>query len=193
MTADEAFALTVWLAAFGAVLRWGVLRIRGGPSDAGSRVRAVKRARRVPIRDAADGATVKLTGTARFTPDVVAAPFTGRPCSCYVVALFRRASMDYGPETRGEAEGARSFFVEDETGRARVEVGAATAIVPRMRTVGERHGGWEELEWALVEGDTVTVSGRARWENDLTSEDAARGDYRSVPRLLVVDASVILP
>jgi hypothetical protein len=62
-----------------------------------------------------------------------------------------------------------------------------------MRVVGQLRHGWQQLEWALVEGDTVIVSGRARWENDLMGEDAARGGYRKVPRLLVVDASVILP
>jgi hypothetical protein len=145
------------------------------------------------IRDAAEGATVKLAGTARLAHDVLAAPFTGRPCSCYAIEQVRRASVDYGPESRGAAEQARSFFVEDETGKALVEVGRATTIVSKMRVVGELRHGWQQLEWALAEGDTVTVSGRARWENDLTGEDAARGGYRNVPRLLVVDASVILP
>lgn len=186
-------AALVW--ACGATLAWTVgPRLLGGRiSFPDRRERAAKRAPHTAIGDVAAGATVKLRGTVRLAGEGLDAPFTGRRCCCYTIEQIRRRTVDYGRESRGRAHDARNFFVEDETGRALVEVGPETRIVAEARSVGDSPDGFDLFEWALMEGSAVSVFGPARWERDPDPGDAARSaGYRDAPRLLVVGASVIL-
>ncbi len=155
---------------------------------------AANKAPWTPIAEVVDGATVKVAGRVGLADEVLVAPFSERRCCCYSAELRRSMVTNHAPyvETMGRDEEARAFLLDDGEGKALVKVGPATRTVAMQRKVGGSHGDWDAWEWALTDGDVVAVFGPARWELDHDSGCMQRLSYRDAPRVLVVDASVIL-
>lgn len=172
-----------------------------------------KLGKRAPVRvaDAKHGTPVRLTGHVRLPDRPLEAPVSLRPCAAWQVKVQQRQRNEHGawmadPYDIGEKRQLVSFFLEDETGVARVEVdqarlllvsepmehdGKAEADAIRARLeAGEgqiriRDGGGIFLfhEAVLEAGEAVTVMGLAAIEEDPT----AKGDgYRDGGRRLVV-------
>lgn len=165
------------------------------------------------IAEASDG-VVAIVGTVRRLPTspCFPAPLSGRECLAYQVE---------GTNTTGAlANEARcaSFLLEDETGRAIVQLEVASQAGPRLvdaelqltadwRTGTERTGwgaveefltkhrvliGLSRVEAILAEGATVAVRGRSR--RTIEPDPQRVDDYRAAPSrlLLVGDAEVPL-
>ncbi|MCA9607609.1 MAG: hypothetical protein KC619_18505 [Myxococcales bacterium] len=169
--------------------------------------------KRAPTRvaDAKHGAPVRLVGRVRLPDRPLEAPVTLRPCAAWQVKVQQRQQNEHGawmadPYDIGDKQKVVTFFLEDETGVARVEAtdaqlllvrepapheGKAEADAIRARLeAGEgqiriRDGGgiFVFQEAVLEAGEPVTVMGLAAIEDDPT----AKGEgYRGGGRRLVV-------
>jgi hypothetical protein len=178
--------------AFGMTVAVNAIRARFSPL--GRLVHAAEQARRTPITAVPDGATVKVAGWVALADEVLVAPFSERRCCRYTAELRRSVVVDHAPyvETIGRDEGGRAFVIEDEAGKALVEVCPATLTVAMQRKVGRVREDWDQWEWVLADGDAIAVFGKARWEHDRDPGAMPCVGYRDLPRVLVVDAAVIL-
>lgn len=190
------------------------LMLHGGFEGSVAR-RALRRARTTPIAEVQDGTIARITGRVRIEGEPLRAPFTARECAAWTVDVDAKALEHHGPLVQKALrdQDSRSFYVEDETGRALVK-----AVTPKMALVDDfrvesgrldpaeavleaflnRHGASakdvtgrdRELtyqEGVLEEGEEATVLGVAHWQ---ASADAAsrRSGFRDPPRLLVIEA-----
>jgi hypothetical protein len=113
---------------------------------------------RVPIAEIAGDQFAKATGRVRYCGEPLRAPFTGRPCAAYRVAVwqqgFRRPHEVFGASSR------QDFLLVDGTGKALVEVDKAlmflrreftspkiTAVTPALAAFLERHGQRQLLKY----------------------------------------------
>jgi hypothetical protein len=172
------------------------------------RRRLLKRAVPTLVRDAKEGAVVKIVGRLRLGERVHQAPLSGRACAYYNLAITERKNKRTD-ELQREAR-YFPFQVEDTSGRAFVPLdGKAPMMIVvddrhiRTRTVGEDDPGARELlisrginpkgilffrtidisEGVLEEGEMVAVLGRACWEVDA---GGVGGGFREAPRRLVL-------
>lgn len=175
--------------------------------------RALKQAPRVTVREAREGALVRLSGRAEMIDDGwLRAPLTGRPCAAYVVLVeeYRKRGKSGSWRTLIREDAALEFELHDETGRARVRPGTPRMALERdagfrsgllqdatpeleafLARHGERSEGWllnrrlRYREGVLAQGEPVAAYGRACWEDD-PSPTAAGGGYRDRPRRLAL-------
>lgn len=169
----------------------------------------IARARPCRVAEAREGEIVALTGT--IVVDVaLRAPMSGRECAYFHLKIEEKVSDMWSvlvEHQRGDA-----FFVEDETGRARVDGARIDAIVvmDRHRRSGVFENATPDLEQLLArygrkstgilgfnntlrynEGvlspsEQVTVIGRAKWVDDPKAQGGYRGGGKSL-RLVAPD------
>jgi hypothetical protein len=158
--------------------------------------RALRAAQRVPVAEVHDGQAVKLVGRLRLDPTAqeLAAPITGRRCAYFEASVDQRKSSgksSHWSTIIRETDFVGSFYVEDSSGRALVEVflpqvvltmdahfssGTFNDASPRLERFLSRHGesseGWvfnktlRYTEGALEEGEEVAVYGLCVQEPD---------------------------
>lgn len=134
---------------------------------------------------------------------------TDEPCVYYRLLVEGPMPVGQEPEVLLETGQGVDFFVEDDTGRARVRVkGAAVSLTKHQ--VGWRDavargidamlppGRAEDLapsrmtfhEGRLDEGELVAVRGKGRWET--TAEAGPGAGYRTRPKQLVLSAPLVI-
>jgi len=169
--------------------------------------RALRAAARVSVAEARDGQLIKIVGRLRSDPAArrLAAPLTGRACAYHETVVEERRSSGKSSHWRTlirEVDFAGSFFVDDGSGQALVEVASPRVVLVtdahfRSGTFNDaaqelenfltRHGesseGWvfnrplRYSEGALEEGEEVAVFGRCVLEPDPDPSGAGVG-YR---------------
>jgi len=174
--------------------------------------RALRRARRVDIRDAKAGELVKIIGKVAPAGAQLRAPLSGRACVLYDVIVEESSGRGgtWSPIIRETH--AVDFLVEDATGRALVRTqpirvhsekdrgydsGFLNDATPELEAFLERHGKSSEgmvfnrqlryREGTFEQGELVAALGEAGWEID-PDPVGAGGAYRDAPRRLVVGA-----
>ncbi|HWO18404.1 MAG TPA: GIDE domain-containing protein [Kofleriaceae bacterium] len=156
----EALALVLVLGGIAAGATWywsATARLR----------RALRRAKRVSIADAPEGAVVRLDGRV-LEGETLEAPLTGRRCVYYVAIVeeFEAGSTpDSWRELTREARGVQ-FTIEDGTGRAIVDPEGARVDVDLDRTASS--GALEEptaAQAAFLERRGVKLTG---WSSNRT-------------------------
>ena len=156
------------------------------------------------IRDADEGAIVKVVGEVVVCERTLVSPLSQREC-VYYDARATAPAVKTVRAVRVHARDAVDFFVEDESGRARVRVGGDMQVVVVRdvdRKVGffgyrglrrflREHGAGdvrvrEIKEGSLEPGERVAVVGRASW----VARDPALvpTTYRERPQILVLSA-----
>jgi DNA-binding transcriptional regulator YdaS (Cro superfamily) len=181
-------------------------------SEAAKIRRALRAARKVAIREATSGEVVRVSGRVRPVGEPLRAPLSQRPCVYFETTVEEyRSSGKSGKwvEIIRETEGM-DFLLEDETGKAvvrasemkvlavkdhRRESGTFNDAAPDLEAFLARHGksstGWifnknlRYKEGIFSPGETITVLGQARWEQDPDPTSAGTG-YRDVPKRLVL-------
>lgn len=175
--------------------------------------RELRAAPTVKIGELAQGQTARVVGRAHRLDSDLVAPLTGRTCVYYVVRVDREVGDDGWQQVIYEEQGV-PFVVEDDTGRAIVEVyGAQMALDFDSR---DRTGTWnapDETQAALLAkygeperglvfrarhryreavieiGETVAVLGSSKRERDPTG---LPGGYRDAqPTLVRLQAAII--
>ncbi len=184
-----------------AVVTGVMARSKGGPAPA-----------LVSIASVEDGAEVRVRGAVRKHRRTLRAPLTDRECVHYRVRLdeglgrsgrqFRRRVIENDVQTV-------DFYIEDESGRAVVEVvhaSVGTAMdydgrpepgrkpSARVKALVRRHGfdmadvgwvaDWSCIEGVLADGDRVEVIGRVR----MVAGEGGDAGYREAPRAIVIEA-----
>lgn len=180
--------------------------------------RALRRAPRATVKEAREGALIKIVGKLRYaeTPPLIS-PLTDRPCALFRTTVQHRQSS--GRSSRwvtiiDSSEFQRDFWVEDSTGKALVKPevpkvvlvmdghftsGTLNEATPRLDAFLARYGetsrGWffnknmRYKEGILEEGEVVAVYGICRWEPN--PDPLAAGGYRERPmRLTIQDPEV---
>ena len=184
---------------------------------------ALRSATVVPIARVKERQLAKVVGRLRFAeaPPLVA-PLSERPCACWQITVKRPAAMADPEAQKKQASDDLSgmvaivddsahhgtFWLEDDTGRALVEVvapkllltrdrrfesGILTKATPRLESFLETYGYTSQgrifrksllgYEGVLEEGEQVAVFGLCRWEPDL--DPCAEGrTYRGAPARL---------
>ncbi|MCC7539612.1 MAG: hypothetical protein IT379_25545 [Deltaproteobacteria bacterium] len=176
--------------------------------------RALRAAPRVDVGKLGEGQLARVTGEVEeHEGNVLRAPISGRPCVAFDVTVEEyRSSGKSGSWHTVIHEGETvPFVVRDGTGRAivrrsfvrvAIEVddekrsGFLNDASPELEAFLSRHGrssaGWvfnktlRYREGVFEVGETVTVLGRARLEDD-PSPDAAGHGYRDRPRRVVLE------
>ncbi len=170
--------------------------------------RAAERARTSPIAEVHEGEVIRVTGKVSFAETAIVAPFSGRNCAHFEASVSTRHSRGY--RRRATTQRSRNFFVRDESGQLLVDTREAIIDVvedhhwwAREMDVEDRFDlehwlyqngpNWSRLvaekddlrysEGALTEGETVTVVGLAKVDND-----ASPAFYRDGPRRLGIVA-----
>ncbi len=172
--------------------------------------RALRTARRKPIREVLDGEVVKICGKLRYQGTPLEAPLTGRACAGWTVVVQEQGRQGH---TTIRDHSCVAFVVEDDSGRAVVDPVLVDLVLTvdrhlrsglfelpsrRMavflRKHHERTHGWllprglEYTEGALEEGEEVSVLGQGRWEPDPDPASATCAGYRGrATRLRIVD------
>jgi hypothetical protein len=187
----------------------GVIVYRTWFSKSARRARLLKRARPTLVRDAKEGAVVKIVGRLRHGDRVHQAPYSKRPCAYYGLVITQNPNSEQSQVVKSEARWL-PFYVEDTSGRAFVPIdGRAPLMIVvddrhvHARTFGEDDPGARELvasrgievrglifdksfevrEGVLEEGELVAVLGRACWEVDAAG---LGGGFREPPKRLVL-------
>jgi hypothetical protein len=181
-------------------------------SLAGRAKRALRRAPLVDVAQAEDGQLAKLVGRLRYDagrPPLVA-PLSRRACA-YYRAVVEQILEDSRKTIIDTSDFLPFFWLEDESGRARVELGSPTVILsmdahfssgfladarPHVEEFLAAHDqsstGWvfnkslRYREGVLEEGEQVAVCGLCRWEPD-PDPTASSGYRHSALRLRVVE------
>ena len=166
------------------------------------------RARSAPpirrAREVRDGEQVRIQGAARELKGGTAGPLSGRKCLKWRVDVEReiRKNKTTYWERHAHGESREDFLVDDGTVAvrvlgAKVELNVAApwstsreAAPPAVRDFVAQRGESidHELRWrerVVLEGDSVTVAGVARWEAGTPN---AQTGYRDAARRLVIDA-----
>jgi len=183
---------------------------------------ALRSATVVPVARVKDGQLAKVVGCLRFTEPPLIAPLSGRRCACWQVTVKRQRSLkDTEAEVKDRDDDLSgwvaivddrahhsTFWIEDDTGRALVEVEAPRLLLtrdkrfqsgplnkatPRLERLLQAYGETSEgrifskrlcyYEGALEQGEQVAVFGLCRWEPDLDPR-AERRSYRGAPSRL---------
>jgi len=174
------------------------------------RMRALKTVEPLGIASANEGEWVRVTGTAVRHHDQLTAPASLRSCLAYklrVSADSNDFSLMGGAATPNIHESdVVAFRVRNETGEALVE-----AVIPEFHLVEDHEGSTGSLkeipeplkrffvdhrvdytknfpffEGVLLEGQRVSVWGKASWETNTDMEGVTETAYRSQPRCLVI-------
>ncbi len=183
--------------------------------------RALKQVKPTAIGDARDGKAVKIVGELVYAGHSIPSPLSQRTCAYYsiVVEEYRSHGTRGGHwhEIIREEKGV-DFYLRDASGIALVRVASDGRDLPALvqdkkaraspilfddpnleRFLNERGRSVEgaffrknlrAFEGVLEAGERVAVGGLARWMPD---PDAAGGNYREVPKRLVLEASESLP
>lgn len=134
------------------------------------------------IADVGDGAIGWIQGRIVGDPTLVG-PCSKRPC-------FYFSMLEEGKPARNEA--ARELAIEDDSGRAIVELAGATIQVEYDYEIRHKRKDGEgplHREGILGPGEVIAVHGHCRWELD-QSPTARYGLYRDpLPRLLRVTST----
>jgi hypothetical protein len=182
-------------------------------SKTGRASRALRRAPLVAVAQAKDGQLAKLVGRLRYDPQTspIVAPLSRRRCA-YYRAVVEHHDDEHHKTLVDANDHLPAFWLEDESGRARVELIYPTVILsmdahfssgilndaaPHLQEFLAEHGesstGWvfnkalRYREGALEENEIVAVFGLCRWEPD-PDPSASSGSYRqSALRLRVVE------
>jgi len=176
--------------------------------------RALQRAPRVDICDAAAGQVVKIIGKVEPAGAQIQAPLSGRACVLYEVLVEEQPTGTGSGTWRTliRETNAVDFLLDDATGRAIVHTrpirvhaerdlaydsGFLNDATPALEAFLEKHGrtseGWvfnkrlRYSEGVLEAGQIVAALGEAGWERDPDPSCAGDG-YRDVPKRLVLDA-----
>ncbi len=175
--------------------------------------KAIRNAPLVPIREASEGATIRITGTLFEGERLLTAPLSGRPCC----AWHLRVIENQGKTSREVVNLHESvdFLIEDATGRASVN-GVALNFVAEADSQGssgmmsamfsgeshhklkaflEARGipvtsmglprSFRYWEGVLEPGERASVVGRATWLRD----PSKAAGYRTDGRFLRIEAS----
>lgn len=180
--------------------------------SAAARARRTLRSQRsVAIRDAPEGALVKVEGLVKYVGEPMEAPLSGRSCAMWQVLVEEQGGKQKGWHKLIDDSECRPFIINDGTGIALVN-----AVIPKLALVQDARfqsmtfvDATERLdafladhsqlstgmfgfnrnlryrEGIIEEGERVAVLGACRWEAD--PDGAARGGYRDAPRRLVVE------
>jgi hypothetical protein len=188
---------------------------------------ALRRAGVVPIARVKERQLAKVVGRLRFAeaPPLIA-PLSDRPCACWHITV-KRPGGTADPEAQkkqvsddlsgmvaivDDSACHGTFWIEDDTGRALVEVvapkllitrdrrfesGILTKATPRLESLLETYGHTTQgrvfrksllcYEGVLEEGEQVAVFGLCRWEPD-SDPRAERRNYRGAPSRLRISA-----
>jgi hypothetical protein len=188
------------------------LRFAFGPDRRIKRV--LRQVRPTAIAAARDGQAVKIVGQLVHASSTIATPIFDRACAFYSI-LVHEHPVQLGEIFR-EDKGV-DFYLRDGSSMAlvRASMGEARAAVVRDRrahssTLYDPNANVERFvaerripskvflssrsltvsEGVLVAGMRIAVAGLARWEPD---PDASGGNYREMPKRLVLEASEALP
>lgn len=185
------------------------------PSSASRR--AFRRAVHKKIADVKNGELVKIAGRIEAVDRALRSPLGAHRCAYYETVIGfvmeeLRHPQHADPSVLVRERYARELYVEDDTGKALIEVGTARIVVAReshrrgelthapsarVRSYLERHGydasafqGRTLLceERILEPGDEIWVFGAARWERDPHPSRHGTAGYRDVPKRLVLGA-----
>lgn len=192
------------------VIVYGFLAIDRRFSDRETSLRAMRSTAKVRIADARDGTTVRITGRIAVHRDLrLTTPISGRACVAYRVHVESRVRGRKSSHWRTVVDDRASvdFVLEDESGGALISARGADLVVdldhrqgseafrdstPALdaylvrRSAGvDAHTPIRFREGALELGETVTVVGVARWEDE--PGDSAAG-FRDAPKRLVLRA-----
>ena len=198
--------LMVFTAAF-----LGLLAHKVFLSTAARARRALRSAQSMAIRDAPDGAPVKVQGVVGYVGTATEAPLSGRPCALWEVHVEERGGRSKGWNTVIQDHECTPFLIDDGTGTALVN-----AVIPRLALVQDARfqsltfvDATERLEAFLASrglqstgifglnrtlryregvieaGERVAVLGVGRWE--AASDGVVRAGYREAPRRLVLE------
>jgi hypothetical protein len=97
--------------------------IAGRNSESGRIRRALRAAPAVSIAEAPLGVPIKLVGRLSYVGEPLLAPFSKRKCAAWSVVVKTPGPSSGSWWTSLEERKAQSFQIEDETGRALVELG----------------------------------------------------------------------
>jgi hypothetical protein len=169
------------------------------------RALGIRKGQPVAIADAVEGTLVRLSGLARRGSGAITAPLTGDPCVAFQLHVERLERQQRNNENwlpLVSDEGRVDFFLEDDTGRARIlgakieiatgffgdwQQGAANQpLQDLIARQGESHAQtlrWREL--VIRDGDPLEVVGLAK-RGEVTGQNGA--GYRGTRQELVVDA-----
>jgi hypothetical protein len=173
-------------------------------SEPAMRRRALARARPTRIAEVRSG-VVRLDGVVRLAGAPARLPLSGAEAIGHDTTLVITPAFDRARIAR--EVGVTPFYVEDESGRALVQVASdeldldaatpaeeplardsteALAFAARRRVSTAAAGGvrLSYRQARLAPGDRVSVLGEARWESPPSSPGA--GPYREAPRELVI-------
>lgn len=173
-----------------------------------SRWGKLRRAPRVRVADARDGAQVKLIGRLRHVEPPIPAPLSLRPCAYYQVVVRQRKSRGDSSHWKtiiDEQRCVARFLLEDESGTALIETDqlqvkldqdtqlssgtfndASPELEAFLTSRGQQSRGWvfnktlRYLEGVLEEGEVVVVQGLCHLEPDPDPARAGAG-YRDRP------------
>jgi hypothetical protein len=176
--------------------------------------RELRARKRVDIGSVADGATVKISGTAAHVKGLepLTAPLSGRPCVCWEVVVEEQVRTSKSSSWREivRDQRAQRFVIEDGTGRALVEARTPTIALhqddsyrsgtfndatPELEAFLERYdlsstgtlGFNKQLrycEGVIEAGERVSAFGRARLEPD---PDGGGAGYRKAAMRVVIE------
>lgn len=181
--------------------------------------RALAKVSATPVSEVREGTIVKLVGRASALGRPLTAPISERPCLAWHLAIQVRRGSGKNKHWRQvhQAMDAVTFSLEDETGRAHVDVRRVRMVLSEDHRAAHG-GGWsdgsDELlaycaeqgidtstflggsvpvrsrEGVIDPGEVVVVMGVARFEEDPSAE----GDgYRAVGKRLVLEAPADAP
>lgn len=180
----------------GSVLWWSRARVTG---------RRLARLPRTSIGEARSGSLVKVVGRARLGDRRLRAPLSGRPCACWEIVIEARPPDPLQHRVLFSEARATDFYLEDRSGRARVDMSRGGVLLvadmtveladrdPRRDQVLSRFGLLNDRELShmycreavVEEGETVLACGVGHWEADPLG---VGGGYREAPQILVLSA-----
>jgi alkylhydroperoxidase family enzyme len=171
--------------------------------------RKLAAARRVPIADFADGETALVVGRVVVGAQTLRGPISDKACVFYRLQVEGPMRVGQEPESLLETGEGVDFFVEDETGRARVIVAGADvslvkhpmasqqaidrgvdARVPAQLAQGLAPLRMSFFEGRLDAGEQVAIAGRGHWRT--AAAGASGGGYRHRPKQLEIGAPAVI-
>jgi len=165
--------------------------------------------RRRSVADIVDGETAMVVGRVVTGAKTLRGPITGKDCVFYRLLVEGPTRVGQEPETLVETGEGVDFFVEDETGRARVWVADAEvslvkqpmdsqeaidrgidAQVPAELAQGLNPRRMSFFEGRLDAGELIAIRGRGHWRT--AAAGGAGGGYRHRPKQLELDAPLVI-
>jgi hypothetical protein len=171
--------------------------------------RRLAASKRAAVADFVDGETAMVVGRVATGADTLRSPITGKHCVFYRLLVEAPMRVGQEPETLLETGEGVDFFVEDETGRARVLVAGADVSlvkhpidsqeaidrgidsrVPAELAQGLNPHRMSFFEGRLDAGELVAVRGRGHWRT--AAAGGSGGGYRHRPQQLEIGAPLAI-